>query len=99
VRLHGFPCTASANASLNSLEKPDFIVAKDKRPGVDDYGNEYKYSPGDKVYLCTSGQQEGPYKIEAAENGKYTLCDDYGITVKSGRAYGEDELKLYDPFA
>jgi len=99
VRLHQFLCTASSNAPLDSVDKPDFVVADDKRPGVDDYGNEYKYSPGDKVYLCASGQREGPYKIEATDKGKYTLCDDSGITVKGGQAYDEDDLKLYDPFA
>ena len=52
-----------------------------------------------KYILVFVVSKEGPFKIEAAENGKYTLCDDSGITVKSGRAYGEDELKLYDPFA
>jgi len=81
------------------LGRQDRFGSGDKRPGVDDYESEYKYSPGDKVYLYTSGRQEGPYTIGAAENGKYTLCDDSGITVKSGRAYDEDDLKLYDPFA
>jgi hypothetical protein len=99
VRLHRFLCPANSNASLDSVDKPDFVVADDKRPGVDDYGNEYKYSPGDKVYLCVSGQRECPYKIEAAEEGRYTLCDNSGITVKYGQAYDEDDLELYDPFA
>jgi hypothetical protein len=88
-----------SNVSILSAEKPEFIVAKGKRPGVDDYGTECKYSPGDKVYLYVSGHREGPYKIEGAENGKYTLCDDYGSTIKNGNSYDENDLELYDPFA
>lgn len=102
MRLHRTPCTATSNASLDSVEsvnKPDFVVADDKRPSVDDYGNDSKYSPGDQVYLCVTGEREGPYKVETVETGRYTLCDDSGISVKSGQAYDEVDLELYDPFA
>ncbi|EGU76576.1 hypothetical protein FOPG_11170 [Fusarium oxysporum f. sp. conglutinans race 2 54008] len=75
------------------------MSANDDPPGVNAYGVNYKYSPGDKVYLVNSGGKAGPYKIESADGGKYVLCDDYGITANGGRSYLEDELELYDPFA
>jgi hypothetical protein len=81
----------------NSVDNHDFVVG-DKKPGVDDYGKEYKYSPGDKVWLCVFGQREGPYKVESAEDGKYTLCDEYGISAKGGNAFDEGDLELHDPF-
>jgi hypothetical protein len=83
----------------NSVDEPNFVVAKGKRPGVDDYGNNYTYSPGDRVYLVISGCKEGPYKIEGANDGRYTLCNDSGVTVENGQAYHENQLELYDPFA
>ncbi|UPK96483.1 hypothetical protein LCI18_007418 [Fusarium solani-melongenae] len=83
----------------NHVDDPNFVIAKGKRPGVDDYGSTYIYSPGDMVYLIISGRREGPYKVEGANDGKYTLCNSSGVTVKNGQAYHEHQLELYDPFA
>lgn len=90
---------AIAKKLIASDTDPRFVVAGGGRPGVDRYATNYKYFPGDKVYLLISGQREGLYKIESAEDGMYTLCNDSGIAVKDGQAYGEDELELHDPFA
>jgi hypothetical protein len=56
--------------------------------------------PGDKVNICVSGSrsQEGPCTIQATENGKYTLCDEYGKPVKDGEAFEEQNLVLYNEF-
>ncbi|RKK79792.1 hypothetical protein BFJ69_g4609 [Fusarium oxysporum] len=87
------------SANDDPTNDTNFVVSDNKRPGVNAYGVNYKYSPGDKVYLVNSGRKAGPYKIESADGGKYVLCDDYGITANGGRSYLEDELELYDPFA
>lgn len=76
---------------------PDFGVGKEK-PSVDSYGKEFKYAPGDEVYLTVSGTKEGPYKIEAVKGGKYSLCDTGGTTVKGGQTFEEGDLELYDVF-
>ncbi len=87
-------------SSLHSADKPHFVVADDKKAGVEEYEVQHKYTAGDVVYLlCIGGQQQGPYKIEAAEKGMYTLCDLKGATVNGGTTYKEDDLKLYNPFA
>ncbi|KAI1009479.1 hypothetical protein LB504_003148 [Fusarium proliferatum] len=77
----------------------NFVVSDNKRPGISAYGVNYRYSPGDKVYLVNAGGKTGPYKVESADGGKYVLCDDYGVTANGGQSYLEDELELYDPFA
>ncbi|KAG9503240.1 hypothetical protein J7337_006083 [Fusarium musae] len=87
------------SANDDSTNDTNFVVSDNKRPGVNAYDINYKYSPGDKVYLVTSGGKEGPYKVESADGGNYVLCDDYGITANGGRSYLEDQLELYDPFA
>ncbi|KAF8847728.1 hypothetical protein BDZ45DRAFT_754602 [Acephala macrosclerotiorum] len=71
------------------------------RPSVDHPGDgKYKFMPLDKVFLCLSGSQdrEGPYLIEKAEHGKYSLCDEDGKTVKGGEMFEEGDLVLYDHF-
>ena len=68
---------------------------------MDDYGKDkYKYTAGDNVWLCPSGtrNREGPYMIQDAEGGKYSLCDDNGQPVKVGQTFGEEDLILHDPF-
>lgn len=56
--------------------------------------------PLDKVFLCPSGVQdrEGPYLIEKTEDGKYSLCDEDGKTVKGGEMFEEGDLVLYNHF-
>ena len=56
--------------------------------------------PGDKVNICVSGSrsQEGLCTIQATENGKYTLCDEYGKPVKDWEAFEEQNLVLYNEF-
>ncbi len=82
---------------------PSFFFPPDgKKPIIDSYGrSSYKFTPGDKVDIQSStatGSREGPYIIQAAEGGKYTLCDEYGKTAKDGNSYAEDELALHDEF-
>ncbi|KAF5019103.1 hypothetical protein F66182_8899 [Fusarium sp. NRRL 66182] len=86
-------------ADQNPVDEPEFIVSGGKRPGVEQYDVNYKYAPGDKVFLLSSGQKLGPYKVESTNGGKYVLCDNSGITARGGQAYQEHELTLYDPFA
>ncbi|KAF9777391.1 hypothetical protein IL306_004439, partial [Fusarium sp. DS 682] len=76
-----------------------FAISERKRPGVDDYNVKYKYAPGDKIFLLSSGQKLGPYKVESTDDEKYVLCDKSGVTARGGQAYQEHELELYDPFA
>ncbi|RTE80876.1 hypothetical protein BHE90_004586 [Fusarium euwallaceae] len=71
----------------NHVDDPDFVIAKGKRPGVDDYVNSYTYSPSDMVYLIISGRREIPYKVEGANDGKHTLCNASGVTVKNGQGW------------
>jgi len=83
-----------------AVDDPAFVFSEDgKRVGVDDYGKDIcNFWPGDKVYLCSSGTQEGPYTIERAKDGKYTLCNDQGDSVKDGKEFEESELTLYNQF-
>ncbi|CVK92169.1 uncharacterized protein FMAN_07127 [Fusarium mangiferae] len=67
--------------------------------GIYAYGVNYKYLPGDKVYLVNAGGKTGPYKVELVDGGKYVLCDDNGVTANGGQSYLEDKLELYGPFA
>ncbi|KAL5317336.1 hypothetical protein ACEPPN_014431 [Leptodophora sp. 'Broadleaf-Isolate-01'] len=79
-----------------------FTLPKDgARPSVDHPGDgKYKFMPLDKVFLCPSGVQdrEGPYLIEKTEDGKYSLCDEDGKTVKGGEMFEEGDLVLYNHF-
>jgi hypothetical protein len=56
--------------------------------------------PGDEVCIRQSGScaREGPYLIEKAESGKYTLCNFKGNTVRGGQKFEDKVLELYDPF-
>jgi len=71
------------------------------RPSVDHPGDgKYKFMPLDKVFLCPSRTRikEGPYIIEKTDNGKYSLCDEDGKTVKGGELFEEGDLIPYDHF-
>lgn len=52
------------------------------RPLVDPYDTQYKFAPGDKVYLRDG--LDGSYLIKRAEGGRYSLCDFAYETVKGG---------------
>lgn len=56
--------------------------------------------PGDEVYILVSGGggREGPYTIEKAEAGKYTVCDPDGKRLKRGQTFDEKDLEEYNPF-
>jgi len=76
----------------------NFTVLEDSgRPIVQKPGQErYDLFPLDKVYLCTgeTRRREGPYLVERAENGKYALCDENGVSVKKGIWFERKHLVL-----
>ncbi|OQV09881.1 hypothetical protein CLAIMM_13959 [Cladophialophora immunda] len=83
------------------VQKNGFVFPEDgKKPLVETYKQKYKFSPGDEVYIRQSGHRarEGPYLVEKAESGKYTLCNSEGVTVKNGQKFEDKELELHDPF-
>ena len=68
---------------------------------MEEYGTQrYKFAPGDEVCICQSGSraQSGPYLIEKAENGRYTLCNDDGKTIMGSQTYEDKDLKIYNSF-
>jgi len=83
-------------------EEEVFIISDGGRPGVDHPGDsQHKFMPADKVYLCPRGSQnrKGPYLIERAENGKYTLCDvNTCITAEGGKWFAEEDMVLVSHF-
>jgi len=87
----------------NPEPRPSFVFPRDgDKPLIDRYGESgYDFTPGDKVDIrsssATSGR-EGPYYIQAAEGGKYTLSDEHGNAAKGGNQYAKDELVLHDEF-
>jgi hypothetical protein len=57
-----------------------------------------KFRPNDEVYLIASGTREGPFTVASVGNGRYTLCDANGNSVKDGKAYDENELEFHNAF-
>ncbi|KAF4467725.1 hypothetical protein FALBO_5402 [Fusarium albosuccineum] len=73
----------------------DSTCGEDVKAGVDPPGAaQHKFMPGDGVFLHS---RMGPYWIERAENGSYSLCDDKGNTINGGTLYQESELVPYIP--
>ena len=71
----------------------DIIVFDENRERViKAYEHVYNLKPGTKVFIRATG--EGPYLIEKAEGGKYTLCDEKCNSAKEGQAFKEDELEV-----
>ena len=84
--------------------EPDFVFADDgERPMVRDYGKvKPKFMLGDQVRLVVGrGRTEGPFLVESFDKKTltYKLCDARGKSAKAGKAFGEKELVLDDPFA
>lgn len=91
-------------SDLHSVEEDEQLIFLENgsRPTVDDPGLKgHKFLPTDEVVIIDprTRQKEGPYQIEQAEKGRYSLCDENGKTVKSGKLFEESELVAYDPFA
>lgn len=78
-------------------EEEDFFFFPDDggRPLIDPYKHVYKFTPGDKVYICAwrECKRRGPYLIEAAEDGKYRLCDTAFKTIDGGKTFEQRELE------
>lgn len=82
--------------------EPTFVFSEDGgRPWIGAPQNEYRFRPTDRVYIreTATRPREGPFMIEAAAHGKYTLCDLKGAQVKQGQEFAETELEEEDPFA
>ena len=76
-------------------EAKEFTFTDDTRVTIK-YKAVYKFVSGDKVYIVAqlALAQKVPYRINEAEDGRYTLCDDQGEPVFDDQQFEENELVL-----